>query len=166
MDARTHKKRTMSRWGIGWKIIAVSAPYAVVAIIVSLFLPEYVHIDVIPYPWMVSAGGVLVIMGVLFLVRAAREFNTGFNQCRLVTSGVYGHVRNPIYAAWILFIIPGIGVALNSWIVIATALVAYVCFRWCIREEEIALEKAFGDEYRGYRERVPRLVPNPFREPL
>ena len=154
----------MSRWGIGSKIISVSIPYAVVAIIVSLFFPDYTRIDVIPYLWMASAGGVLIIMGVIFLVRAAREFTTGFNQCRLVTTGIYGHVRNPIYAAWIFFIIPGIGLVLNSWIVIMTALVAYVCFRCCIKEEEVVLEDAFGDEYRAYREHVGQLVPNPFRE--
>jgi protein-S-isoprenylcysteine O-methyltransferase Ste14 len=77
----------------------------------------------------------------------------------LVTGGVYGIVRHPIYAA-----IGLMGVAqallLHNWIAGFTGILAFllVCLVRVPREERMMLQH-FGDEYREYMRRVGGVVP-------
>ena len=78
---------------------------------------------------------------------------------RLVTSGVYRHVRHPMYAALLLF---GIGQALvlPNWIAGPSFLVAFavlVLRRHAV--EEAMMKGAFGAAYEAYAARTARLVP-------
>ncbi len=78
---------------------------------------------------------------------------------RLLTDGVYAHVRHPSYTgAWMGFM--GCAVFLGAPIgatVIGVALLAAYVYR--IHVEEQALLRAFGDEYRTYQARSRRLIP-------
>ena len=75
-------------------------------------------------------------------------------------------VRNPIYSAWIVFLIPELAMFSRSWPVLLTPLVAYLAFKTLIRREEEYLEKRFGQRYLGYKSHVNELVPIPrFRKP-
>lgn len=76
----------------------------------------------------------------------------------LVTSGVYGVIRNPSYLGllvnalgWGLAFRSGVGVLLTALLI--PPLVAR------IRAEERLLRAQFGDEYDSYRGRTARLVP-------
>jgi protein-S-isoprenylcysteine O-methyltransferase Ste14 len=95
------------------------------------------------------------------LVISARAFTAGFNKGELVTTGIFSVVRNPIYAAWILFILPGIMMFFQSWLMLATSLVTYIVFKAFIREEEQYLEKTFGQAYLDYKSKVNELFPFP-----
>ena len=95
------------------------------------------------------------------LVISARAFSAGFNKGKLVTTGIFSVVRNPIYAAWILFILPGIMMFFQSWLMLATSLVTYIVFKAFIREEEQYLEKTFGQAYLDYKSKVNELFPFP-----
>lgn len=77
---------------------------------------------------------------------------------KLVTEGVYGMVRHPIYAAdiifaWGLFLLfPQVRVLFSVlWLTM-------VLFGWMILEEK-ALEEKFGEQYREYKKRVPMVLP-------
>ena len=76
----------------------------------------------------------------------------------LVTRGPYGFVRNPIYAAVILFCWVGVaahfGLASMAFgiLILAGMLVRIFC-------EERELAAHYTDEYAAYRQRVKRLVP-------
>ena len=77
----------------------------------------------------------------------------------LVTGGVYGVVRHPLYLGNLLF---ALGWALCWRGVHALVFVAVValCYLLMIALEEGGLEEEYGDEYREYRQRVrSRLVP-------
>jgi protein-S-isoprenylcysteine O-methyltransferase Ste14 len=87
--------------------------------------------------------------------------NRNYNRDRLATGGVYGIVRNPIYCAWVVFLIPGLVLLSPSWPVLLTPLVAYLAFKARIAREEAYLEERFVDDYRTYRSRVPELFPFP-----
>ncbi len=80
----------------------------------------------------------------------------GLTQKELVTNGVYGMVRHPMYLAGIVI------VTFNSYITVngltITAL-ADLYFLFGVFIEERRFLKIFGDEYRRYMERVPRLIP-------
>lgn len=77
----------------------------------------------------------------------------------ITTSGPYRFTRNPFYLANLLIDVGICVVARRFWLlVVAVALWAFV-YRRTIAREEQQLETLFGDRYRSYRARVPRLFP-------
>ncbi len=80
----------------------------------------------------------------------------------LITTGAFGHVRNPLYVGNIL-IYSGAGVMANAfspWL----ALFTFVFFCWqysmIVSLEEEHLSQKFGEEYRRYCDSVPRFFIN------
>ena len=76
----------------------------------------------------------------------------------LVTRGPYAIVRHPIYTAFVLLAL-GLAIAWDSWVTVGFALIYAVPFWMHTAIEEQMLEAHFGDAWRNYRARVPRLVP-------
>jgi len=76
----------------------------------------------------------------------------------LVTSGPYHYVRNPIYLGSFTFIIALALVAAN-WLLLLPALVLITIIYRQIDNEEAMLIDRFGDEYREYMNRTPRIIP-------
>lgn len=80
---------------------------------------------------------------------------------RVVATGPYRWVRNPIYIAALLVVL---GVA---WLFMSLPLLAYagimaVCFHlFVIGYEERTLGRRFGSSYQDYRSTVPRWIPRP-----
>ena len=76
-----------------------------------------------------------------------------------MTEGVYAYTRNPMYAAFILFLIPALSLLMNDVLIILTSAILYAVFRINIGKEEDFLQRQFGEDYRRYAEKVPRLIP-------
>ncbi len=77
----------------------------------------------------------------------------------LVTSGLFGIVRNPIIVTE-LWVIWGIALYVSSWGVVGYAvLVTIGAHLVVVRVEEPVLRKRFGEEYEAYCRSVPRWVP-------
>ena len=97
-------------------------------------------------------------------VRAFVPFFESAGRIDLVTTGAYGIVRHPIYAAGIWF---QLGVALvTGYAAVAIACVVFTLGAlWFTRQEERRLVTLLGDPtaYDRYRARVPALFPRPFR---
>ena len=77
----------------------------------------------------------------------------------LVTSGVYHHIRHPMYTAHLLWAIAQ-GLLLSNWLTGWAFLVLLVPL-YVVRipkEEQMMLEQ-FGEEYRAYMSRTGRLIP-------
>jgi len=86
-------------------------------------------------------------------VLEVREGNT------LVTSGPYRLVRHPMYSA-ALVIAVGLSLLSANWLVAAgTLLGPVVVFAGRLRDEELMMIDAFGDEYRAYIQRTGRFMP-------
>jgi protein-S-isoprenylcysteine O-methyltransferase Ste14 len=80
---------------------------------------------------------------------------------RLATNGPYAWTRNPLYFGSSFL---ALGFALMSWNLIAAALLlvpSFLIYPQVIRSEEVHLEQLFGEEFRNYRQRVPRFFPRP-----
>lgn len=78
---------------------------------------------------------------------------------RLVTTGVYGNVRHPIYTA-ILGMLIATGLAFSHWIaVIAAAIVFIIGTKIRTNSEEGLLREAFGDDFEKWKAKVPGLIP-------
>ena len=77
----------------------------------------------------------------------------------LVTHGVYGRIRHPMYSALFLYCL-GQALALPNWIAGPSYLLAFgLLFALRVRAEERMLLEAFGEQYAGYSARTKRLIP-------
>ncbi len=85
----------------------------------------------------------------------------------LVTAGPYGYIRNPLYAGnaiialgfWIAFC-GGVSLPVAAAMLAVAALLVIGVYASIIPLEEAYLASAFGDPYREYLTRVPRLWPS------
>jgi len=94
---------------------------------------------------------------------AVIQLMIGFSKGKLVTTGAYGVVRNPIYSSVTFFILPAIALMTLTWVYFVVSVFLYVGVMIFIGTEEKQLMKAFGKEYEDYMARVDRLIP--FRKP-
>jgi protein-S-isoprenylcysteine O-methyltransferase Ste14 len=150
----------LSRWGVGPKIGAASLSFALLAGLATYFWPNVCLIR--PMPQILTGiGWVLLVVGFVMWGLAARAIMTAYNHDELVTTGVAALVRNPIYSAVIVLIMPGVALLSTSWPVMMTPLVAYIAFKCLIHAEEEYLARRFGQTYLDYRRRVNELIPIP-----
>jgi protein-S-isoprenylcysteine O-methyltransferase Ste14 len=86
-----------------------------------------------------------------------------------VTTGGFFCCQNPLYAAIILFVIPGIALIMNSWLVLSASGIGYIMFKAYIKNEYSELEKVFGESWIKYKRETPEFFPLPvkkiFRKP-
>jgi len=95
-----------------------------------------------------GAGGLLFVLAFSAL---AKSRNQG-----IVTSGIYGVVRNPMYFGGMLMFLSHMLLG-QSTIVMVTAIFAAIgCYLLALSEDSKGMEK-FGDDYRRYMESVPRF---------
>jgi protein-S-isoprenylcysteine O-methyltransferase Ste14 len=109
--------------------------------------------------WARPAGFVLTGGGLTVLVVAWRERGPGSLEEpeALVTTGVHGVSRNPIYLGITTAHLGLAGASRNGWMLVTCPVSAVLVHRWVLREEEWLRER-FGDEYAAYRARVPRYL--------
>lgn len=77
---------------------------------------------------------------------------------RLIRSGPYQFVRNPIYTG-ILTGVAGTAIALGQVCGLVALAILFIVYSWKIHREERLLAGEFGEEYAVYCRTVPALVP-------
>ena len=80
---------------------------------------------------------------------------------RLVAEGPYAHVRNPMITAVLAALLGEALIFGSAAILVLAAIFLVVNHLFFLAYEEPALARRFGDEYRRYRESVPRWFPRP-----
>jgi protein-S-isoprenylcysteine O-methyltransferase Ste14 len=148
--------------GVGPKIARIAIPCLAVAITLTILFPEKLTFGKAAQQPLLIAGIVLLILALVMYIATLLLMIPAIRKNRLVTGGTYRLCRNPLYAALILFLIPGLALILNSWIVLTTSIVAYFLFRRFVHEEEELLDRIFGEEFRKYREQTSCFFPDPF----
>jgi protein-S-isoprenylcysteine O-methyltransferase Ste14 len=133
----------------------------VLAGIATYLWPEVCLLQSIPYMAFLVIGVILLAVGIPLWLAGVVAAMTAYNRDALMTSGVFGMVRHPIYSAWIVFVLPGVGLLCRSWPLLGATLVAYAVFKLTIRREDEYLEQRFGQAYRDYRSRVNEIIPLP-----
>ncbi len=106
--------------------------------------------------------GFVAIMKGAFIRMAARGHKKAHSLqgSGLVTTGLYGYIRNPMYLGTYLI---GAGFALIVWpwwMLPIFAWIFYLRFRRQVIKEEKFLTKTFGEEYRKYCQSVARIFPH------
>ena len=151
-------------FGVGPKIGRITLPYLAITITLTILFPGIFTFGQLLKEPLLIAGIILIAIALAFYFTTLRLMLPGIKSNRLITSGAYRLCRNPLYSALLLFFIPGLGLLLNSWLILTTPIVGYLVFRKFIHEEEEQLERIFGDEYRSYHEKTSMLFPNPFNK--
>lgn len=83
----------------------------------------------------------------------------GLTERELVTTGVYGIVRHPLYVAGFVIFTFSPHITVNG---LTITVLADLYFLFGMFIEERRFVKTFGDQYREYMKKVPRMIPRIF----
>jgi protein-S-isoprenylcysteine O-methyltransferase Ste14 len=156
------KQNGMNIVGQGGKIILFTLPSLIAAIVVHAYLPQIAALPA-SIGFIQPVGYSLLLPGLILWGTAVIQLLTGFPKGRLVTTGAYGVVRNPIYSSATFFILPATALMTLTWVYFVASVFLYAGVMIFIGKEEEQLTQAFGKEYEDYIARVDRLVP--FKRP-
>ena len=107
-----------------------------------------------PWPGMRVAGAVVFAAGLgmwtVARVQLGASFSVQAKAKRLVTTGLYSRIRNPIYVAGQMMFL-GAALFIPSWIPVVVMAVTVPMQVARARKEAEVLGEAFGEEYAAYR---------------
>jgi len=156
------KQNGMNIIGQGGKIILFMLPSLIIAILVHVYFPQIVSLPE-SLSFIQPVGYILLIPGLILWGTAIIQLLTAFSKGKLVTTGAYGVVRNPIYSSVTFFVLPAVALITLTWVYFVPAIFLYSGVMIFIGVEEKQLTIAFGKEYEDYMSRVDRMVP--FKKP-
>jgi protein-S-isoprenylcysteine O-methyltransferase Ste14 len=116
--------------------------------------------------WFGFVGITLALVAVWVIWRAHADLGKSWSpslevtqEQKLITNGIYQHLRHPIYTAMWLFMIAQ-ALLLHNWLAGPVGLVTFlpIYFLRVPREEQMMIDQ-FGDEYRAYMREVGRFLP-------
>lgn len=156
------KQNGMNIVGQGGIIILFTLPALAAAILANNLAP---HIAALPtsLAFLKYVGYGLLLPGLALWGTAMVQLLTGFPQGKLVTTGAYGVVRNPIYSSAVFFLLPAVSLITQTWVYLVAAAFLYAGVQIFIGKEENQLRQVFGKQYTDYLARVDRLIP--FKKP-
>ena len=149
----------MSRWGVGPIFAALSIGYGMTAIAISNYFYPVFTIDIVPGRLLWVLGILLIVVGIPFFITSVITAMRAYNADDLVTDGIFRCCRHPLYASWVVFIVPGIALLAHSWIALTTPVFMYLILHKLVEKEESYLSSVFGSAYAEYQEKVPRILP-------
>jgi hypothetical protein len=126
----------------------------------GLALPFLIFVR--PTPKSLLLGGLISTMGLILRGVAAGSID---KERDLAQSGLYGHVRHPLYLGSFL-VGTGLATAGGVWWILPVFIGLFLwMYGRTIVAEERGLSSRFGSRYREYRERVPAFLPRISRRP-
>jgi protein-S-isoprenylcysteine O-methyltransferase Ste14 len=153
---------------IGIIALPVTVIIIIPAVLVSsLFYEPFWWLQSLTLLLLLMSGSLLIGVGLILLYFTISLFVKERNgtiapwnpTTKLIVSGVYGHVRNPMITGVFLALI-GESIILGSIpVVIWTILFVLTNLVYIPLIEEQKLAERFGDEYLVYKENVPRWIP-------
>ncbi len=135
-------------------------------VIISVPLSLY-GIGVIGFPYIIQIVGLLIMaMGLLIRIISMRLLGKYYSmklfvndRQPLITKGIYGLIRHPIYLGDLLLFI-SIGIATNNYILMIVCILTTIpAFLIRIMYEERMMIENFGDEYGEYISKTKKLIP-------
>jgi len=114
------------------------------------------------------AGGALVLAGVWLRFASIRRIGGAarthkHKAKRLVDTGPYAWVRNPLYIANTAAFLGFVLLCALPWLALASAIFLGAWYHAIARYEETVVAGAFGAEFEAYRARTPLWIPRPPR---
>jgi protein-S-isoprenylcysteine O-methyltransferase Ste14 len=138
--------------------------------ILLFFLPLWITRFRIPFQepgWQILLAAILIAIGLAPLLESVGRFIFSGRGTlipasppeRLVVSGFYRYVRNPMYVG-VMLALAGEAILFRSRGILIEALMAFIGFNLFIRlYEEPSLTRRFAEDYMRYKKSVPRWWP-------
>jgi protein-S-isoprenylcysteine O-methyltransferase Ste14 len=138
---------------LGCALLGLGLDYALP---LPLPLPELALFRWVAAGGLTLAGAAMFAAGIGSFARARTPVPSNQPVRALVTTGIHGWSRNPIYVG--MFLIYGgiCAAALSPWMSVLALPLAVTLRYGVVAREEAYLERRFGDAYRDYRARVRR----------
>ena len=147
--------------------VSLTGLFVVPATFVSTGEPRFADYPFIPaLAWLGTADLALALM---LFYRTHRDLGRFWSVAleirhshELVTTGVYRHVRHPMYSAFFLWALAQ-ALLLPNWVAGLAGLVGFgTLFAFRVGREERMMAERFGDGYREYAARTWRVIPGVF----
>ena len=109
----------------------------------------------------IISGILLILFGIYLWLQAVivEKINKKVKEKKLITSGVYSFVRNPVYSAFI-FIFTGILLLTANYILLILPFIFWALLTILMKNtEDKWLKNEFGKEYEIYLKEVNRVIP-------
>jgi protein-S-isoprenylcysteine O-methyltransferase Ste14 len=148
-------------------VIAPPPLLALAAVVLGLALdwlmPAFVLTVLLTWPERIAIAVVLFAAGAGLAFAALRGFRAAGTHVEpwkpasaLVTDGIFGWLRNPMYVGLTLFLVATSLALASDWMLVMTIVFVLVIHFGVVKREERYLEAKFGEAYRQYKARVPR----------
>lgn len=133
----------------------------ITAIILSFYkkIPIY-SINSINWPLTIIGIFIIAIGAITWLsATTISRIDKGIKENRLITTGIYGHVRHPIYSACLMLCL-GLILISHNLILLILPIIYWIYLTVLMKNtEEQWLLKKYGKEYEEYSKRVNRCIP-------
>ena len=116
--------------------------------------------------WAGWVGVVLIVLALIVFWRAHADLKTNWSPSleirekhELITRGIYGYIRHPMYASQWLWVLAQ-PLLLQNWLAGWLDLVVFIFFYLLrVRAEEKMMIDAFGEQYKEYMKKVGGVFP-------
>ena len=148
-------------------IFAITAIFAISLFIVIIFNNHLLAFNSALSGIILTAGTLLIILGVGLVIYTNKEFlKIGKGTLvptappkKLVVSGVYRYVRNPMIIGGLMIILGESLIFTSIELFILFAVIFIINHIYFVYSEEPELIKRFGEDYIEYKKNVPRWIP-------
>ena len=144
--------------GQGGKIILFTLPFVFILILVHQYFPEFASLPG-NIGFIKPVGYIFLIPGIILWVTGVIQLLIEFPKGKLITTGAYSIVRNPIYSSFCFFILPAITLLTLTWVYLVISFTLYIGVIIFIKKEEEQLKETFGSNYEDYYSEVDRMIP-------
>ena len=161
MDRKKNTKEHLPLYGVGPLYVFVMAALTLSAVLcrnTTLFSGGRLIAWRTP---LTILGALLIALGIYMWIQAVfvAKVDDGIRENRLVTTGIYAWVRNPIYSAFLIACTGVLLIAGNAWFFILPFLYWLLMTVLMKGTEEKWLRKQYGKEYEDYCRQVNRCWP-------
>ena len=125
----------------------------------STFLNDHIHF------WVRLILFVIVFSTSIIFIQLSHRalFKTHRPSDKLITDGILRYVRNPMYFGILLIYVAFLFLSI-SLICVGFFIIVFLVYNWMVNFEENILLDMFGEEYKEYRRKVSKWIPNPFKK--
>ena len=145
--------------------IRIPPPIVALIAVIGVYITSLINAFTFTLPWWIPI--LVFVLGIVIAFLAMGQFGRAQtttdpihpeSASSLVTTGIYGYTRNPMYLGLALFVLAFV-LLFGSWLgfIWVVAFIVYIQL-FQIRREEAAMRELFGDHYVAYCRRVRRWI--------
>jgi len=127
-------------------------------VMLFMFRLSTVVINAITFPILFLPALISILIGIYFIRGSHDKVLVTEGEPGFVDTGVYSHVRHPMYLGGILVLLGFLFVEL-SLVAFAIWVIFFVSANWAATYEERDLERKLGQQYIDYKRKVPKWIP-------